>query len=239
MYFDRGAGPLLTILLPSRHRFDMLSHTIDTFIEKARDPRNLEIIIKLDEDDSETIKRISELRSDSLIKIIISPRLNGYASLHEYTNEMVKLATGDWVLFTNDDSTMETAAWDTMLENISPADDFYGSKNLACVRFNCLWRKNGQVTSIGKNEFPAVRRSVCNSVGYFALQTHVDSFIHLIYDRLNANIFSELSINHSKNDINDHINEQTTNAARSTSAAFFPFMEQNLDKFVEEHRKLL
>ena len=239
MYFDRGNGPLLTILLPSRHRFEMLSHTIDTFIDKAKDPKNIEIILKIDQDDTETIKRLPELRNDALIKTIISPRLNGYASLHDYSNQMVKIATGDWVLFTNDDSTMETESWDSILENISPSEDFEGSKNVACVRFNCLWRNKDQITSIGKNEFPAIRRSVCQSLGYFALQTHVDSFIHLIYDQLNANIFTELSINHYKNDIDDSINKQTTTAARSTSAAFFPFMEQNLAVFVKHHKKLI
>jgi hypothetical protein len=237
-YFDRGNGPLLSVLLPSRSRFDMLCNTIDTFIDKAKDPKNLEVIIKIDNDDFETIRRMPELRQDVLIKTLITPRLNGYASIHEYCNEMVKIATGDWVVLINDDSTMETDLWDTILENITPPIEFKGSQNLACVRMYCIWKRNGQVTSITNNEFPAVRRKACEILGYFALQTHVDSFLHMIYDSLQASIWTELKMNHNK-DIDDYVSKGISKTTEDTSLQFGQFMNKNSAALIEQYKSLL
>lgn len=228
-YFNRTSNPLLTILFPSRNRFDLFKRTIDSFADNAKNINNLQIVAKFDTDDDSSLTRLNEIRKDVNIKILISDRKNGYKSLHEYCNEMLEHATGDWVLFVNDDCLMLTKDWDTILENAnpSPADKFKGSSRLALL--------NPQ----NHIEFPIVRTDICKQLGYFALHNHVDSFLQDIYAGVNARCNVNICIAHQRALMTDQTAHETANAAQLTSPTYGPFINEHCKSIVENLKNLI
>jgi hypothetical protein len=230
-YFTRTANPLLTILLPSRNRFDMCLNTINSFINTCKNKLNLEILLKFDKDDQTTLSRINEIPKDINIKILISDRLNGYFSLHHFCNEMLKQSTGDWILMVNDDSLMITQYWDELLENVSPETHksvlghysgfdkhlplsqkyniFEGNSDVALLNINLI---NNYTTT-----FPIVRGNVCKKLGYFSLHPHNDAFLNDVYHRLHASLnVPEIKMKHLCNEVKDQTRKETA-AAQATS----------------------
>ena len=230
-YFTRTNNPLLTVLLPSRNRFDLCVNTINSFADTCNDKNNLEIIVKFDTDDLNSVNRIQEIRKDINIKYVISDRLRGYFSLHHFCNEMLKQSTGDWVLMVNDDSLMTTPKWDVLLEKVSPLthtsvlghysgsdkhlpihqkyNKFEGNNNVALLNLNLM---NNYTTT-----FPVVRRSVCEKLGYFTLHPHNDAFLNDVYHRLHATLnVPEIKMRHLCNEVSDQTRKETA-AAQGTS----------------------
>jgi hypothetical protein len=248
-YFTRTSNPLLTILLPSRNRFDMCINTINSFADTCIDKSNLEIIIKFDTDDESSLSRIDEIRKDVNIKYIISDRLRGYFSLHHFCNEMLKQSTGDWILMVNDDSLMTTHGWDVLLEKVSPLthksihghysgsdkhlpihqryNKFEGNNNLALLNLNLM---NAYTTT-----FPVVRRSVCDKLGYFTLHPHNDAFLNDVYHRLHASLnVPEIKMRHLCNEVSDQTRKETAAAQGSSMNDFsYGVCEQTAIKIKE------
>lgn len=238
-YFKRTSNPLLTIFLPSRNRFDMCKTTINSFVDTCSNKSNLEIIVKFDTDDQGSISRIDEIPKDINIKFIISDRLRGYFSMHDWCNEMLKSATGDWVLLVNDDSLMTTSNWDKLLEKVSPTTHksihghysgydkhlavshpdrfttFEGTPDIALLHFALM--NNPTCT------FPLVRRCICEKLGYFSLHTHIDHFLSDIYHRLHATLdVPEIKMKHLCNEVIDQTRKETA-AAQGTSMNNFSY----------------
>lgn len=243
-YFKRTTNPILTVLLPSRNRFDMLLKTINSFANTCKNISNLEIIIKLDDDDTSSISRLEEIRKDVNIKVIISSQLNGYASLHEYANEMVKSATGDWCLFGNDDCLMMTKDWDDIIENVKPTESFKGTPNVGMLSIICDWHTTQNICDTEwqtGQEFPVIRTEVCHKVGYFSKHNHVDSFLQDVYNSIFANINISIIIKHNRN--SDFANDITGIASRKsasiTSPTYIPFFQQNGEIFIQDVKKLI
>ena len=237
-YFKRTTNPILTLLLPSRNRFDMLLKTINSFVNTCKNISNLEIIIKLDDDDTSSISRLEEIRKDVNIKVIISSQLNGYASLHEYTNEMVKSATGDWCFFANDDCHMITQDWDDIIENIKPTESFKGTPNVGMLSMICDWDRIPVFQT--KHEFPVIRTEVCHKVGYFSKHNHVDTFIQSVYNSISANIDVPITIKHYRDKaITDATGIASQKIGVVTSATYYPFFAKHGEVFIQDVKNLI
>ncbi len=70
---------------------------------------NIELVIRLDDDDPETTAWARALSPQPII--VTGPRLNGYASLPRFFNEMAAVATGDLLMCGNDDMMFVTPKW--------------------------------------------------------------------------------------------------------------------------------
>ena len=206
-YFTRTNNPLLTVLLPSRNRFDLCKNTVDSFVDTCRDKSNLQIILKFDVDDLSSVSRINEIRKDVDIKILISDRLRGYFSLHHFCNDMMKVSTGDWIIMVNDDSLMTTNGWDDVLQNVIPPQtgEFWGTSDTALLNF---YHMDKHTTT-----YPVVRRCVCEKLGYFTLHPHNDAFLNEVYGELNAIVcVPDIRMRHLNNEVNDHTRLETATA---------------------------
>lgn len=206
-YFTRTNNPLLTVLLPSRNRFDLCKNTVDSFVDTCRDKSNLQIILKFDVDDLSSVSRINEIRKDVDIKILISDRLRGYFSLHHFCNDMMKVSTGDWIIMVNDDSLMTTNGWDDVLQNVIPPQtgEFWGTSDTALLNLNLMDKHT--------TTFPVVRRCVCEKLGYFTLHPHNDAFLNEVYGELNAIVcVPDIRMRHLNNEVNDHTRLETATA---------------------------
>lgn len=106
----------LSFLLPSRKRFSYLKETITSLLDLASNPDKIEILVKLDYDDEESLSRISELPRIDNLKTIVSTRRNGYQSINLFQNELYALSTGNWLMSMNDDALMNTKDYDLYYE---------------------------------------------------------------------------------------------------------------------------
>lgn len=110
---------ICSVLIPSRGRPDRLVKAIDSLYKSVSDPDQIEIILKLDNDDLENVP-FSFFKNLKYSKIIISDRRKGYDSLGDFYQEMSDVALGDWVWIYNDDVTIEFSEtgkrWDEQLK---------------------------------------------------------------------------------------------------------------------------
>jgi len=226
-YFEHNpANPVLSVLLPSRSRFSNLQNTIDSLAETVSDKKNVEVIVKFDDDDVASHSRISEIRTDISVKCLVSSRRNGYASLHEFSNEMLSHVTGTWVVFMNDDSFMATPNFDNIILDTLPGSDFGGRPDFACLN-----------PIASHSQFPIVTSSACKKLGYFALHNHVDSFLQDVYGKFSAGVEVALHIGHYKSTMTDEIADSSNAAAMITSPTYGPFINANILQIIQKIKK--
>jgi len=187
----------ISILLPSRKRMDTLKKCINNLIDKADDPRSLEILIRLDNDDIETIQRLGELPYDKIdIFIIIGNRFGGYADLHLYVNELCAISRGTFLFLYNDDATICTKGWDSIVKKhkivaLNPIADVDGKKKY--------------------DLFPIVHRKIYETLGFFSRSPHNDSWMfELTKTAKLEKKLPELKIYHYRNKMKDETHRERT-----------------------------
>jgi hypothetical protein len=187
-----NSKPILSVLIPSRYRFDRLVKCIDSYVDNASDKNNVEFIIKFDTDDTESYSRINEIRKDINIKYLVTDRLKGYQSLHTFANYMYLLATGTWVMFMTDDAEFTTKDWDLTLKAVKH-------------RYVCLCPYEGDKVS---EVAPIVSLQACHALGYFCLNHAQDRWFNSVYSAFLIPV--DISFTHYL--LNDQSNEDRRNS---------------------------
>ena len=103
----------ISILVPTRKRNKDVAELINTGISKSNNPKCIEFIFYIDDDDTGSeifIKKLSEYFN---IKIIKGERI----VLSEMWNECYKVATGDILMHCGDDIRFRTSGWDDVVIN--------------------------------------------------------------------------------------------------------------------------
>ncbi len=109
---------LCTILIPTRKRVPRLLHTIES-IRSTSKLENVDICLRLDEDDHETIGALCQIVTRAKqVRIMIGPRYGGYSSVATFCNEMAAMADSKWLCPINDDVTVEGSGWDDELATV-------------------------------------------------------------------------------------------------------------------------
>ena len=111
---------VISVLLPTRGRRDVLKTSIETLVNKANQPSRLEILFGIDEDDEGLSDYIKEELAPFFNKHSIEARARvfkplGYENLHIYVNTLAGAATGEWLFFWNDDCLMDSQGWDDVI----------------------------------------------------------------------------------------------------------------------------
>jgi hypothetical protein len=197
--FKRGPGPLVSILFPTRGRPEMLAASVKSLLDMATDKSRIEILYKVDFDDAPSIKAVQELAGLVATKVIVSPRGRGYEGLHEYINELSKIASGDWLFIWNDDALMLTNGWDQSIHEASPSPGmgFLGNEDICLMAPRVVQRDISW-------EFPILRRKVVEILGHFSNSYSSDSYIYWVMSRLRAAVFLEgVVVTHVQNEIDD------------------------------------
>lgn len=84
---------------------------IKSIIENSFDPSNVEILIKMDMCDIDTISKIHDLPHHKNLKILISDRDRCYRSIDKFLNNLIYMSNGDFV-----DSKITTKNFDKKFE---------------------------------------------------------------------------------------------------------------------------
>jgi glycosyltransferase involved in cell wall biosynthesis len=159
---------LVSILIPTRNRFDSLLEAVGSIVDKTKDLKRVEIVMRFDEDDENSLSRLEELPTDKIdINIIIGKRY-GYEKLHKYVNEMCEETKGEFILWFNDDCIIETSGWDDVVE------PYRG-------QIVCFYPNNKDTGS--GNIFPMISRKIYEITGHFSMAQQVDTWQHVVGKR--------------------------------------------------------
>jgi hypothetical protein len=158
---------LISILIPTRKRIKLLKECLDSLNNKTQDKSLVEILLKIDTDDQETIDFINQYKINSPINIkdIITDRKKGYGSLDEHMNNLALYSEAEFLLGLNDDVEMLTDGWE---QCYIP----YKGKNLF-LAINVISIKNEVTTKLWSdyNAFPTIPHDIKKHMG--ALQGHI------------------------------------------------------------------
>ena len=198
---------IATVIIPSRGRPARLTTAVRSLLDHARDPDQIEIVVRADDDDPGTAE---VARALPRTRVIVGPRGAGYRDLHVWINEIAARTTSRWLWIFNDDARIHSATrpWDEIL-----AGD---QTRLTYVKFDECRREPDDPAL-----FPIVGRDVYDTLGHLSLNPHVDSWVDEVIRVLSGGAvryYDAVTVDHSRPD--DATAAESTAAYPDTSLAF-------------------
>jgi len=187
----------ISIIFPTRKRYDLFVKSTNSLIENCSDLNNLEILVAMDDDDVETVQKTKEYITDKpFIKLYVSER-HFYRNLNLYVNATSKDATGEFLLLWNDDCMMTSKDYDLVM-------DKYKNKfvvvNPLVTNQTDYCRKDNQML------FPIIPKKWIDVTGRWSNSGACDSWVQLISNDLNISIYEDdIQIFHEREFIQDEI----------------------------------
>ena len=195
-----SADYLVSVLLPTRGRPELMLRAVSSIIATATNPERVQILLKIDNDDINTYqKAYAELELiTSHYKVIYSPRGLGYANLHTHVNDLSAIADGEYLFLWNDDALLLTSEWDEILEEHRTG--LHGNPR-AVIQIDCKTLLTENLRSFNsevfqarteyvdipggpkdgwKFGFPLVHRDIYKAMGHFSLNAHNDTWMHYV-----------------------------------------------------------
>ena len=183
----------LSILCPTRRRYERLVQSLDTLFGKSSGDNQLELLLAFDDDDLDTRdeckKYIDKNFKDVETKYSITERYS-YVHLNKYINDLCAIATGDWLVFWSDDVLMETQDWDKIIEEHK--DEFLLLSPVVSNR-----------PEFPGTMFPILPKKWYDELGHFSLNCHNDTWVEEIAKSLGIFKFVPMYVNHIRRQIMD------------------------------------
>ena len=194
------ANKSISILLPTRGRTDVLKKSILTLVDKCKDPKDIEVIFGIDEDDQAVIDYVKSDIAPIMQSAGIETRANifkplGYENLHTYVNTLAGSSQGEWLFFWNDDCLMETQDWDEVVKS------YTGQFKLLAPKDNHA----GHPYAI----LPIVPRDWYILVGHLSQNAQNDAWLSHIADMLDIFERIDISFIHDRADITGNNDDET------------------------------
>lgn len=161
-------------MIPTRNRVSLLKECLDSLNKATSDPSLVELLVKADDDDIETIRFLNSYTSILPLKIAISPRKNGYGSLHEHYDSLAKISEAEFLMVFNDDIEMITQGWE---QHFLP---YSGTNFILAVRNERV--KNGVRSPIFENYNgnPSIPHDLYKSLGTLSHHPMLDDWWVLV-----------------------------------------------------------
>lgn len=244
LFFPRGPGPLVSVLLPTRGRPDALYQAVGSLYVNTRDRGRVEYIFKLDDDDCKTIDLVEGMIRDGLPgRTMISPRGNGYLDMHLWVNQMAEMARGDWLFLWNDDARIATGAWDEILLHASVGSDatWHGVRDVCMFLAPTIGRSDSP-------EFGFLRRKVFEILGHYSLNPHTDNWIYSVVCFVHCVFRCPVEVEHlsgtdkfPKDQVRDEVLEAYKKAGRDLNSSLSMRQKhedvKKLIDYIEAHRE--
>jgi glycosyltransferase involved in cell wall biosynthesis len=207
----------ISILLPTRNRFNLFKASIDSLYKTCQNNDNFEILVALDNDDSD-IEKINEyVNNKNNMKVFIVDRLF-YKNLNLYYDILSKQSIGTSLMLWNDDAIMESDNWDYEILN---------NHNEFCVlspkvsNMLTYWETQGVL-------FPIIPKKWFEITNRWSYIQACDSWIDIICKRLGLlKNLSSVIIKHDRHDL-------TGNNLDSTYAEGRIYVGENKDNSARE-----
>jgi hypothetical protein len=96
---------MISVLIPTRNRPGHLLNAIRALVELADRPRDLELLLRADNDDRTDYEAQFVVSScfDQPSTVLFRGLRHGYTNIHRYYNELARVAHGEWLMIWNDD----------------------------------------------------------------------------------------------------------------------------------------
>jgi glycosyltransferase involved in cell wall biosynthesis len=173
---------MISLLIPTRNRVQSLRRLFDSIEETCSSTDNLEILLGIDGDDTETILFIEKYSKDSklLISPVIGKREKGYVDLHNKINELCRISKGEFLFFLPDDVQFITKNWDEKM--LTTYNSIYSD--------NIFWIR----TSHGEEGNPyaqclSITRDWYNVTGHFGTCYQQDTEFNYVAKHVEREIF--------------------------------------------------
>ena len=192
--------PKISILLPTRKRTEAVIKSVGSLLSTAKDPSQIEILVAYDDDDDESKEFFSTTwhpfveQCSTTTKVFESER-HGYLRLYKYVNMLGTQASGDWIMFWNDDALMLTDNWD---EEIYKHNGFFGLLRMPCVTMNHPFAL-----------FPIIPRSWIDFFGCISPVNHSDWWIYQVTVPLGRLKNIPVQVYHDRADVTGGNNDET------------------------------
>jgi glycosyltransferase involved in cell wall biosynthesis len=102
--------PTFSLLLPTRRRTAQLTRLLDSLAATTAQPRRLEIILVIDEDDPESLT--FQHAAFSLKRVVVPPGL----PMGELNGRAYDASAGEYLMLLNDDVIARTPGWDDLVQ---------------------------------------------------------------------------------------------------------------------------
>ncbi len=180
------ADCLVSFLIPSRGQPELLQKCVDTIVNNCTGGRAFEILIAIDEDDTQTIALIPILQDLTQIhqkpgactlRTVVTPH-KGYARLHEYYNELAAMSSGELLALWNDDVVMVSPMWDFFLGQevaMQPATLMWIPQE--------MWWNAQRGYRLFSGGFPIIHRKAYEAMGHFSQSPLNDRYLHDVMGR--------------------------------------------------------
>ena len=108
----------IAVLLPTHKRTDALTRSVKSIVENADQPKRLQIIFGVDNDDTVGQTHLNDviypyLDEHGVDYIAVGFEPMGYLGLNHYYNGTAAEADADWLFVWNDDAFITSPGWDT------------------------------------------------------------------------------------------------------------------------------
>ena len=194
------AQPKISILLPTRKRTEAVIKSVGSLLSQAADPTRIELLIAYDDDDEESREFFSTTwfpfveQCGATTKVFESER-HGYLRLYKYVNMLAEQASGDWIMFWNDDALMLTEKWD---DEIVKHTGFFGLLRMPCVTMNHPFAL-----------FPIIPREWVDFFGRVSPVNHSDWWIYHVTATVGRMINIPVNVYHDRADVTGGNNDET------------------------------
>jgi hypothetical protein len=216
--------PEISLVFASRGRWADLSLTLGRLWQLADDQADLEAIIAVDPDDTETQER-AMLPPGA--RLWVAPERYGYQGLHHYLNAVAKQADSPWLMWWNDDMRMQTRGWDTIIR-LSPQ--------------GVLWPRANHVHHA--NIVPIWPKAWSDAAGLVTPTMHMDTWLQYVAEQLGCHHKVPIEVIHDRADVTGGHDDQTYHEGRQPmgsegmSADFQPALTQ-LQAYVSAVRSVM
>lgn len=222
-YDDDKRRIMFSFLLPTRERVSSCKASIDSLYHNADDKLSFEVLMAFDDDDQETREMVLDHCKFLGVQYqCIVTRRYGYRQLHLYVNKLCRMARGEYLWLWNDDATIETNGWDTIVEQLT--------KDQPDMVFDFI---NNHFVWI----FPLVPKKYIDLLGHFSLNAHNDSWIQNVFEPLQLTTRTDkVSLYHNRNNPIFDINYQDVNTDIHVSLPEFFSPFANLLRTIDSNR---
>jgi len=180
----------ISVQLPTRGRPKDVIEIVNSLIENVSSIDNIEILLKLDDDDIDSINTLKNELSEhigSLVKIVVTPRLGGYFDLPTHHYSLSEVADGEWLFLFNDDLRLLTKDFDLLVRPYQGQVKFLHSND---------------VTRCEGWYFPFIHRDIIKTLGHLSIGTpYCDGWLRVVGEKLDIIEFIPVKLDHIHSDM--------------------------------------
>jgi glycosyltransferase involved in cell wall biosynthesis len=221
----------VSVLLPTRGRYEMLVRSLESLTENCSDVNNIEILLAVDTDDTETTDKIAKLiEGKDYFKMFFYERKR-YRGLHLYINDLCHKATGDSLMIWNDDAIISSKNWDLEIAKLHKEN--FCVLSLKVENMEDFWNNIGVL-------FPVIPKKWIEITNIWSPVPGLDSWIDLLSKRLGIQKkLASVVIHHDRFELTGNNNDETYTEGFSDKFSHSLSTPTDYPEMMEDHYEKL